>query len=421
MKKPIAQANVEAPTAGPGMAREAEVPLPRYLEQTYWWAYLHPRGVRFFERQWLVNLILWGNYRMLRDAALAELGPSVSGRVLQVACVYGDFTERLADRVAGVVMVEETTNNIQILQRNAMVSLINKTLAVFAVVTLALLGFATRLSLRLRRLSNEAAAAIDEQGRVTGRMSVSAATDEIGDLSRNYAAMLERLRQYNLYLESLAGKLSHELRTPMAVVQSSLENLRTEAAGRGEIYLDRAQDGMRRLNLLVTRLSEAARLEQALQSAEKETIELCRFLRKSMDGYRAACPTHTFNLSVPATEVSLRISQDLFLQMLDKIIANAVDFSSPSEPVEVRLVQDKDSVRLSVTNHGPLLPESMQGELFNSMVSVRNKKGKEAEPHLGLGLYIARMIAEYHGGRIRAENLAGKDGVCFTLIFPGEG
>jgi len=68
-----------------------------------------------------------------------------------------------------------------------------------------------------------------------------------------------------------------------------------------------------------------------------------------------------------------------------------------------------------------LLPESMQGELFNSMVSVRNKKGKEAEPHLGLGLYIARMIAEYHGGRIRAENLAGKDGVCFTLIFPGEG
>ena len=324
----------------------------------------------------------------------------------------------LADRVAGVIMVEETTNNIQILQRNAMVSLINKTLAAFAIVTLTLLGFATRLSLRLRRLSNEAAAAIDEQGRVTGNMSVSTATDEIGDLSRNYAAMLERLRQYNLYLESLAGKLSHELRTPMAVVQSSLENLRTETAGRGEVYLDRAQEGMRRLNLLVTRLSEAARLEQALQSAEMETVDLCQFLRKSMDGYCAACPTHTFNLSVPSAEVLLRISQDLFLQMLDKIIANAVDFSSPHGPVEVRLEQDQNSVRLSVTNHGPLLPESMQGELFNSMVSVR-KKGKATEPHLGLGLYIARMVAEYHGGRIRAENLADKNGVCFKLIFPG--
>ena len=100
MIKTVSQANVDAPTAGPGLSGEATVPVPRYLEQTYWWAYLHPRGVRFFERQWLVNLILWGNYRMLRDAALAELESSSAGRVLQVACVYGDFTERLADRVA---------------------------------------------------------------------------------------------------------------------------------------------------------------------------------------------------------------------------------------------------------------------------------------------------------------------------------
>ena len=77
------------------------VPLPRYLEQTYWWAYLHPHGVRLFERQWLVNLILWGNYRKLRDAALAALGSPIEGNVLQIACVYGDFTEQLALRLSG--------------------------------------------------------------------------------------------------------------------------------------------------------------------------------------------------------------------------------------------------------------------------------------------------------------------------------
>ena len=323
----------------------------------------------------------------------------------------------LADRVAGVVMVEETTNNIQILQRNAMVSLINKTLAAFALVTLALLGFATSLSLRLRRLSHAAASAIDEHGRVMGHMPVSTAADEIGDLSRNYAAMLVRLRQYNLYLESLAGKLSHELRTPMAIVQSSLENLRSETAGRGATYLDRAQDGMQRLNLLVTRLSEAARLEQALQSADRETVDLCSFLQKSVEGYRTAWPAHAFHLSVPSAEISMHISPDLYLQMLDKIIANAVDFSSASEPIEIILEKDADFVGLSVINHGPLLPESMQGELFNSMVSVRDK-GREAEPHLGLGLYIARMIAEFHSGRIQVKNLEQKDGVCFKLIFP---
>ncbi|MBF0368895.1 MAG: class I SAM-dependent methyltransferase [Magnetococcales bacterium] len=72
-----------------------ELGVPDYLEQTYWWAYLHPKGVRFFERQWLVNLILWGNYSRLRDAALTEAKERASGRTLQVACVYGDFTPLL--------------------------------------------------------------------------------------------------------------------------------------------------------------------------------------------------------------------------------------------------------------------------------------------------------------------------------------
>jgi ubiquinone/menaquinone biosynthesis C-methylase UbiE len=74
--------------------------IPQYLHDTYWWAYVHPRAVKVFERQWLVNLILWGNFARLRDAALAEMGESLPGRSLQVACVYGDFTPKLALRVA---------------------------------------------------------------------------------------------------------------------------------------------------------------------------------------------------------------------------------------------------------------------------------------------------------------------------------
>ena len=73
--------------------------IPRYLEQTYWWAYVHPRAVQFFERQWLVNLILWGNFNRLREAALDALGRKVGGNTLQIACVYGNFTASLADRL----------------------------------------------------------------------------------------------------------------------------------------------------------------------------------------------------------------------------------------------------------------------------------------------------------------------------------
>lgn len=83
----------------PAIAEPAARAIPRYLQDTYWWAYVHPRAVEFFDRHFLVNLILFGNYRRLRDAALASLGGLLPGRTLQVACVYGDFTQRVAERI----------------------------------------------------------------------------------------------------------------------------------------------------------------------------------------------------------------------------------------------------------------------------------------------------------------------------------
>ncbi|WP_089727270.1 rhodoquinone biosynthesis methyltransferase RquA [Candidatus Thiosymbion oneisti] len=83
------------------VAEEAPQPIPSYLERHYWWAYVHPNAVRVFERQWLINLILWGNFSRLRDVALESLGNPIGGRTLQVACVYGNLTRRLVDRLAG--------------------------------------------------------------------------------------------------------------------------------------------------------------------------------------------------------------------------------------------------------------------------------------------------------------------------------
>ena len=100
IQKTAVSANIEAQTgaaSAPGLG--VPVALPKYLEQTYWWAYLHPRGVSFFERQWLVNLILWGNYGALRDAVFRELPSAGASRILQVACVYGDFTAKLAQHL----------------------------------------------------------------------------------------------------------------------------------------------------------------------------------------------------------------------------------------------------------------------------------------------------------------------------------
>ncbi len=75
-------------------------PIPDYLQDTYWWAYLHPKALHFFEREWVVNLILWGNMRKLTQAVLDELNVQPNSRVLQVACVYGEFSSLLAGHLA---------------------------------------------------------------------------------------------------------------------------------------------------------------------------------------------------------------------------------------------------------------------------------------------------------------------------------
>jgi signal transduction histidine kinase len=85
--------------------------------------------------------------------------------------------------------------------------------------------------------------------------------------------------------------------------------------------------------------------------------------------------------------------------------------------VRIELTRERNNAQLAVINAGPLLPPEMQGRLFEAMISSRPDRGNE-EPHLGLGLYIARLIAEFHGGTIVAENRAGGDGVAVTVTLP---
>lgn len=73
--------------------------IPEYLQDTYWWAYLHPKSFYYFEREWVVNLILWGNMKKLTQSVLDEMKPGPRSRVLQVACVYGDFSSKVAQHL----------------------------------------------------------------------------------------------------------------------------------------------------------------------------------------------------------------------------------------------------------------------------------------------------------------------------------
>jgi dedicated sortase system histidine kinase len=321
------------------------------------------------------------------------------------------------EEVVGAVVVEETGNGILTLSNRALEQLVTVTLIAFAIGALTLLVFASRLSMRLRRLRDEAEQAIDSQGRVNKLIAGSRAGDEIGDLSRSFSTMLQRLAQYNTYLENMAGRLSHELRTPIAVVRSSLENLGLQPLPNdARVYMVRANDGLKRLDIILTRMAEATRLEQTLKVSEPETFDATAVLAGCVGGYATAYPARRFELRSPDDPVALAGSPELFAQMLDKLAANAVDFANGDDPVRVTLERHGNEATLVVSNTGPQLPADMHGRLFESMVSMRREASHD--PHLGLGLYIVRLITEFHGGHVTAANREDSSGVVIKLFFP---
>ncbi|WP_299013077.1 proteobacterial dedicated sortase system histidine kinase [uncultured Photobacterium sp.] len=340
---------------------------------------------------------------------------SEDGKVMILTAAYPIW---LDNNVMGAVVAEESTVGIQTLRNRALEKLFNAILAVIAIGTITLFLFASKISSRVRKLRDEAELAIDSQGRIQQPISPTQDTDEIGDLSRSLAGMVTRLGQYNHYLENLSSRLSHELRTPVAVVRSSLENLSMQNQDDdSQRYIARAQDGVQRLSTILSSMTEATRIEQSLQGAEKERFPFNELVSGCLQGYQMAFPNQTFTVHAGSSDIFVNGAPDYLAQLLDKLIANAEDFSDNQNPIEVILARNGSQAVLTVSNYGPLLPENMSDQLLNSMVSVRTQN-KQSKPHLGLGLFIARLITEFHHGEIKLRNRADQKGVEAMITLP---
>jgi two-component system sensor histidine kinase ChvG len=324
------------------------------------------------------------------------------------------------DTVLGTVVVEQDIDEILSFQRAALEQVIVLSVASLLVVFVVLLAFAGRLAWRIRQLRREASAAIDQHGRLkTNRLrSGIDAGDEIGDLARSVSGMLAKLQQHNQFLENMPRTLRHEINNPLNTLSTSLENLAQEnpdiAASK---YLESAKRGVMRIGAIVQNLADAANLEEALESEELEIVDI----DKLVANYVANCAvTHRgvdFVYRGASRPVYARVSDYRIEQLLDKIVDNAIDFHRSNSPIKVQLDVFRDYLRITVANRGPTLPPTSEQSLFDSMVSHR---GTEAQSrlHFGLGLYVVRVIAEYHGGSVRAMNLADGSGVAVLVQLP---
>ena len=317
----------------------------------------------------------------------------------------------------GGVILEQGSDSILTLTNDALVRLMSFTLLASLVVAFGLLAYATLLSLRVRRLARAADNALSPEGEIRPSLPGRRARDELGDLSRSFSDLLNRLRDYTDYLSTLKAKLAHELRTPLAVVSTSLENLEREPHEQNLApYLTRLREGTDRLDAILGAMSEATLIEQAVNDTEVVSFDLSEVVTSCVTAYADVYPNHLFALDKQAGKSNVLGSPDLIAQMLDKLADNAASFSTPGSTIKIDLALHDGHVRLGVENPGPLLPGSMRNQLFDSLVTMRREKGDRR--HLGLGLYIVALIVEFHRGSVRAEDLSDGSGVRFQVELP---
>ncbi len=320
----------------------------------------------------------------------------------------------------GALVLEQSSDALLVLANKAVFGVMAASLLAVLLASLILFGYAGVLSVRIRRLRNAAERALRPDGRLETKLPHLAASDDLGDLSRSFARLLGEVGAYNDYLKTLASKLSHELHTPLAIVRSSLDNLEHEQlTSAARTYAQRARVGAERLTGILRSMAEASRMERAIQSAEGEDFDITQLVRGCAEAYRDLVLPRRLQLDVPASAVSLHGAPDMLAQALDKLVDNARSFTPEDGWIRLRLSVVEHGVELAVANNGPPLPERMQERLFDSLVSVREGAGRSDAPHLGLGLFVVRLIADLHEGEARAVNLGDGAGVEFRLRLKG--
>lgn len=364
-----------------------------------------------------------------REVAMAATGKPVSvwrsgeerGSVVLAAAVPIEH----AGKVEGVLLLEQASRAVPLLANRALFGLLLTSFGVLLVAGAILLAFATRLSLRLGRLRNAAERAQLNDGRLDGlfergKFPMTDAPDEIGDLARSFERLFDVVGSYTDYLRTLASKLSHELNTPLAIVKSSLDNLEHAALPpEAQPYLARARDGVARLGALVRAMSESSRMERSITAAEPEDVDLRDVVRGCADAYRPLIGARQLGCTLPDAPLYLHCAPELIAQALDKLLDNALSFTPADGWLQLDLRATPEGAEIELANQGPLLPEAMQGRLFDSLVSLRDKATPGDAPHLGLGLYVVRLVAERHGGEASARNLDDSTGVAFSLRLHG--
>lgn len=245
--------------------------------------------------------------------------------------------------------------------------------------------------------------------------------DEIGMLARAISDMTSALRLRIDAVESFAADVAHEIKNPLASLRSATESLaRVEDPALRAQLLDIATHDVRRIDRLVTEISDASRIDAELSRAEFEPVDLEALLRNIVTSREERGENEGRTISIEAGPGSFRVmGVGIRLErVIENLLDNAVSFSPPDGTIVAALCRRDGYIDLSVCDPGPGIPEEKREKVFHRFHSDR-PAGEDFGNHSGLGLAIGRTIAEAHDGTLHAEARSdGASGACLVLTLP---
>ena len=330
----------------------------------------------------------------------------------------------LADdgNVIGIVLVKQSTDQILKLQLNSLQNIVLFSVAGILLIFSIVFFLFWRLAYRVRKLRIETANMVNDEGRLVASKIVGQVDreDSIGDLARSFSDVVSKLHEQQSFMSTMPRTLSHEIKNPLNAISTSLANMSDYPLDEEiKSYLEIAKRGLHKIESILSKLSSAANLEQALTNDELEALDVNHFLtvycqhQHQMAGSKVVIEYVANKKAAMVQAVDYRLEQ-----ALDKLLDNARDFHRPGTPIKVRLWADKFDWVIDVENQGDQVDLDKADQLFQSMVTSRTQASAGGAGHFGLGLYVVQTIAQFHKGTAQVANLADGSGVCFSIRLP---
>ncbi len=231
---------------------------------------------------------------------------------------------------------------------------------------------------------------------------------------------ITRFREAEQMKSTFVSVISHELKTPVALIKGYAGTLRRpDAAWDPETLADGLtviEEEADRLNALIDNLLDASRIQAGVFKLDLNDVDLQRLAAKVVDRFRLQTDSHPFELDFPDDLPSVLADEARIRQVLDNLVSNAIKYSPQGGSIRIGAWQDGPGVTVYVADQGIGIPADEQGRLFNSFYRVDSGLRRQTKG-TGLGLYLCKAIVEAHDGRIWLRSELGK-GTTFFFVLP---